>query len=299
MDKKLKISGSISLVSGLLSFGWLIYNVIAYQYIRTKITNLEELGAIAEILGMYIGIGLLISFFFHVSAFFTMIFRFQILKKVTGLGLIALFMGIISFICLIGDLAALHDIGNQYEAGLTTNYEWTYLYLALIIHMLFYVLMFIMLYSTFGSVKVHYKTESAAKDEIIFIIAQYVGILCGFIGLGFTGFIVATQVSPQVLQYILPFYCPFILLPYGLICLYWIIIKRKERLPEVYDEKQWRDVSKAGLTTLLISIPFMAILYILNYQKMYGTISMIWFPFYLFLILLLFSGSILYFSNRM
>ena len=298
MEKKLKISAIVSLISGLVSFGFLIYNVIAFEYIRAKISNCEELGETTEVLALYIGIGLMVSFFFHISAIFTMTFRFQFIKKITALGMTILLIGIFSFICLIGDLAALSDIGKQYQVGLSTTSEWRYLYLAFIPHVVFHILMLITLYLTFSLFKNQNHLEPVLKDEIIFIVAQYIGILCGVIGIGFTFLIVLLQVSPYVLRYILPFYCLFIIMPYGLICLYWIIIKRKERLSEVYDEKQWRDVAKAGLTTLLLSIPCMAIMYILNYQTMYGTISMIWFPFYMFLILLIFSGSTLYFSNE-
>ena len=298
MGKTLKISGIISLLSGIVSFGFLIYNFFAFEYIRSKINNLEELGDTTEVLALYIGIGLLVSFFFHVSAIFTMTFRFQFSKKITVIGLVTLVAGIISFICIIGDLAALNDIGKEYRFGLSTTSEWIYLYLALIPHGVFHILMFIILYLTFSMLKNQYQPEPVLKDEIIFIVAQYIGILCGMIGLGFTFFIVLIRVSPHVLRYILPIYCPFFIIPYGLICFYWIIIKRKERVSEVYDEKQWRDVAKAGLTTLLLSIPCMGLLYVFNYQTMSGTISMIWFPYYMFLILLIFSGSTLYFNEK-
>lgn len=300
MEKKLKISGIISLLAGLVSFGFLIYNIIAFELIRFKIKNFEELGETTEILAVFLGVGLLVTFFFHVSSILTLALRFQFTKKITMLGLITLFACIISFICIIGDLAALHDIGNQYEDGLSTTMEWIYLYSALIPHVFFHVLQFILLFFTFRLLRSNeiQASEKVMKDEIIFIVAQYIGILCSIIGLGFLSFVFLMQIPLHVLKYILPIYCPFFIIPYGLICLYWIIIKRKERLPEVYDEKQWRDVSKAGLTTLLVSIPCMALLYVLNFQSMNGTIGMIWFPFYMFLILLLFSGSTLYFSNR-
>lgn len=302
MENKLKISGIISLVSGIVSAGFLIYNIIAFELIRFKINSYEELSDSTERLALLLGIGLLVSFFFHISAIITLALRFQVTNKISKLGFVTMFACIISFICIIGDIAALSDIGKQYEAGLSTTMEWLYLYLSLIPHGLFHVLQFIILYFTFRLLKISEEQENekeeAMKDEIIFIVAQYIGILCGVIGLGFLSYVYVMQIPPAVLKHILPVYCPFFLIPYGFICLYWIIIKRKERLPEVYDEKQWRDVSKAGLTTLLSSIPCMALLYALNLQSLQGIIGMIWFPFYLFLILVLISGSTLYFSNR-
>jgi len=187
MEKKLKISGIISLLSGLVSFGFLIYNIIAFELIRSRINSCEELGETTELLAIFFGVGLLVSFFFHISAIITLSLRFQVTKKITMLGLVTLFACIISFICIIGDIAALHDIGIQYEDGLSTTLEWIYLYVALIAHGFFHLLQFIMLYVIFRLLKNSegQEREKVMKDEIIFIIAQYIGILCGTIGLEF------------------------------------------------------------------------------------------------------------------
>lgn len=75
MEKKLKISGIISLLAGLVSFGFLIYNIIAFELIRFKIKNFEELGETTEILAVFLGVGLLVTFFFHVSSILTLALR--------------------------------------------------------------------------------------------------------------------------------------------------------------------------------------------------------------------------------
>lgn len=91
---------------------------------------------------------------------------------------------------------------------------------------------------------------------------------------------------------LIPFYC-LILIPYGLTVLYWLLMRLRDNPTDWYDEKQWRDISKAGLTTLLLSIPGLALLFLSSQP-----IGPYWFPHYLFMILFLISGSTLFFSKK-
>lgn len=90
----------------------------------------------------------------------------------------------------------------------------------------------------------------------------------------------------------MPFYLLF-LLPYGLTALFWLVGKRKERLRDCYDEKQWQDLTLAALTTLILSIPALTIFLFVP-----DAIGVYWYPYYLFMVLLLFSASTLYFCKR-
>jgi len=89
-----------------------------------------------------------------------------------------------------------------------------------------------------------------------------------------------------------------VLAPYCLLLAYWFWTNRKEKDGSWYDEKQFADLSKAGLVTLVLSLPCLAVLYYLDYQGVENVFSLLWFPFYVFFTLLLFSGSTLYFSTR-
>jgi len=298
MKKSLKLSGIITLILGFVSFSWLIFDFNAFEFIRPKMINFEKLGPVEELLGLAIWIGLLVSFFFHLSAILTIILQLRFFKKVNTFRLITLLVGIISFITIIGDFAALQDIGTEYKFGLSTQGEWALLYLALIPHALFHVLMFILIFTTFHALRDQYQPEFVTKDEIIFITAQYVGILCGIIGLGFTSLYAVLQVPLWCVKPVIVPFSIFIIMPYGLIASYWLIMKRKEKVSEWYDEKQFRDVTKAGFTTLLVTLPWMTIIFIINYLATDGTMSILWFPIYLFLVLLIFSGGILYFSKK-
>lgn len=297
MKKNLKILTLITLILDIFSTCALIYNYFAFEILRPKMINFEELG-LDENYVYGIGIGFIIAFLFHFSAFFTSFFRFQHLKKATLLGTIALFLGVISFICIVGDLSLLNDIGKEYRFGLETNSEWRILYLVLIPHSLFHIMMFILLRQTFIDLKNPVPENSVVKDEVIFNMAQYIGIICGVIGLGFTFALLFIPIQVWMIKYLILIYCPFFIFPYGLIVFYWLLIKRKEKIREWYDEKQWQDVTRAAWITLLISIPSMGFMYMLNLQQAITPANILWFPFYLFLILFLFSGSILYFEKR-
>jgi hypothetical protein len=218
------------------------------------------------------------------------------LKKITTLTLLTWLAGIISFIGITGDVAALSDIGTQYRHRLSTDQEWAYLYLSLIFHAGYIILFCISLFVTNRDKKTLNQKETVLKDEVFFRIAQYTGLACGFIGICFTFLVIVLNVPAHMMKLLIPFYCPFIIFPYCFILLYWIMIKRKEKLADWYDEMQWWSITRASLTTLLLSIPGMAILFIIHYFTPEKTTGIIWFPFYLFLILFLFSGSIRLYS---
>ena len=287
----------ISLVLGIISACWLVYNFFVFQFIQPKIINFEILGA-AEKLTKYIFVGFLVSFFFHLSALTSIIFQFQYFKKISFLRLMTLFMAILSFVCLIGDWAALSDIGKQYQMELSTSTEWSYLYLSILPHFLFHLLLFILLASIFRELKKQQEPEFVLKDEIIFRIAQYIGFICGVVGFCFTLLILVMNIQPEILKYILPFYCSFIIFPYCFILFYWLMMKQKEKVSDWYDEKQWRDITQASLITILMSIPGMAVLFLINYFLTGASIGIIWFPYYLFMMLLLFSGSMIFYNRK-
>jgi quinol-cytochrome oxidoreductase complex cytochrome b subunit len=81
-----------------------------------------------------------------------------------------------------------------------------------------------------------------------------------------------------------------ILFPYGLIVAYWFILKGKGRLADWYDEKQWRDVTRAGFTTLLLMIPVMFFFFLaVSLRNEHYSQQITWFPMFLFSALLFFS----------
>ncbi|MBN1154433.1 hypothetical protein JXB12_05870 [candidate division KSB1 bacterium] len=297
MEKRLRLIGVTSLLLGIFSLSWLVFDFIAFNYVRPKVIDFSPLGA-GEELAKYIFIGIIVSFFFHFVSFIYLIHQFQYFKKIALFRILTLFAGVVSFICLIGDWAALIDIGRQYQAGLSTSMEWGYLYSSLIVHVLYYILFMILFFRTAHDLKNPAQHIVVLKDEVIFKLAQYVGFVCGVIGLCFTLLIFYMSVRPAMLKYLIPFYGSFIIFPYCFIFVYWLLTKRHKKLAEWYDEKQWWDIARASLITLILLIPGMAALFFINYIQSNSSIQYIWFPYYLFMMLMFFSGSILYYSRE-
>ena len=101
--------------------------------------------------------------------------------------------------------------------------------------------------------------------------------------------LIRKEVPPENFWIYVPFYL-LIITPYSLVNTYWFLMKNERRISAWHDEKQLRDILRASLTTLLLSIPgFIPLLFIYDHVGFY------WYPYYLFMILLLFSGSVLYF----
>lgn len=290
MEKKVKISGIITMVLGCISFSWLIFDVVAFQFIRPKTLGGYTLGALEETLGMFVWLGYLVFFIFHISAILTLILLLQYYKKATVLTGIALFLCILSLFFLMGDYSMLNDIGKESKIGAEVEGEWFILYMITILHGFFHLLMLATILITFRNIKNQKKTEFVFKEEIIFITAQFIGLFCGAVGLWTNFSFMVREIKPSNYADILPFFI-LCFLPYGLTAFYWLVMRLRDKPADWYDEKQWQDISKAALTTLVLSIPGMILLFFVTHP-----LGMFWFTHYVFLALFLFSGSTLYFS---
>lgn len=298
MNSKLKKSTVLSLILGVISFLWLIYNLIAFEILRPKTIMFTEIGKKLEILVLFMDISIFVFLIFHLSAIITLILRIKTFKR-TGFFLsIVLFTGIISSILVLGDLGLLSDIGKEFKLGLDVSGEWTALYVCHFIHLLFVILMFVMNISTLQIIRHNINPETVIKDEVVFITAQYVGIFCGLLGIVSVFVYSRLDIPFWIFKRLVITFSVIIFLPYCFIAAYWLMIKLKEDIKQWYDEKQFSDISKSALFTLLASIPALTVMFIIYYFNFNTQIYLLWFPFYVFLILFLFSGSTLYLFKR-
>jgi hypothetical protein len=160
-------------------------------------------------------------------------------------------------------------------------------------------LMFGLIVSSFQVLKKNIEFESAARDEVVFVTAQYIGVFCGILGLislaaylisGLPFWIVKKAVLPSSI---------IIVMPYCFIIAYWLIFKLKDKIADWYDEKQFQDIARASLITLIISFLSMMLIYMCKYPvSAENYVTYFWFPFYLFLTILTFSSSVLYFNKK-
>jgi hypothetical protein len=301
MKRLLKISNTTTLILCLISIAGLIFTNTFFLMLRDKIISMGNVESFMDKFSIPVALVYCIFILFHLSAMFTLIVQLNFFKRENFLRAFLFFTGAVSLLMLLGDFALASDISKEYLFGLPG--EFNILFASQALHFVFYILMIVLLLLTKKSV--WKKTEEVIlKDDSIFINAQYIGILSGISGL-----ILITIFSVLSLTiYPLPSWAIdagvvvislLAVIPYVLIVLYWLVIKLNERVSEWYDEKQYQDITRASLVTLIASVIIMALIFIT--QFFVGSLNIlneIWFPFYIFLILLLFSASTLYFNKK-
>lgn len=118
-------------------------------------------------------------------------------------------------------------------------------------------------------------------NEKVFVITQLIGIVCGIAGL----FI--TFIYPQ---YIIEWHLwELLIIPYFIIHVYWLIVMKIVKSSAIFDEKQEYDMGKAGGVTVGITFPAMVLVFILYQNEIVS--GLIWFPYFIFVSVLVFSFS--------
>ncbi len=301
MKRLLKISNNTTLILCSVSIAGLIFTNTFFLMLRKIIIEMGDVESFINKFSIPAASVYIVFTLFHLSAILTLIVQLNFFKRDNFLRAFLFFTGITSLLMLFGDYALLSDISKEYVFGLPN--EFTILFFSQALHFIFYILMIILLVLTRRSVTAGGE-EIVLKDDSIFINAQYIGILSGASGL----VLVSVFTLMYSTLYPLPLWAAkagivvtslVAIIPYIMIVFYWLIIKLKERISEWYDEKQYQDITKASLVTLIASIIIMTAIFLIQYFiDAFDFITITWFPFYIFLVLLLFSSSTLYFSKR-
>jgi len=197
---------------------------------------------------------------------------------------------IFSGFLLLVDVVMLQEIGKQILVNVDTTGEWRIVIFNHVVHILFS--MFLLFYSLTSSKRstADESGQHAMKDEAVFLTVQQVGVFTAVLGMVFILFLNGFQIPPRYAVGLLFMSTLILLVPYFLAVMYWIFTKRKEKPVEWYDEKQFQDVSRAALVTLLISVLGMGVVYGLYSIGVVVLNPSCFFPIYLFLTLLSFSG---------
>lgn len=125
-------------------------------------------------------------------------------------------------------------------------------------------------------------------NEKVFIITQAIGVFSGILGL------CTTFIFPN---YIIELHLwELLIMPYFLIYVYWLIVMKLRKAPEITDEKQEYDMGKAGGVSFALSIFAMVILFSLSQNGLIQ--GLIWFPIYIFITILFFSGFTLFYFKK-
>jgi hypothetical protein len=301
MKKLLILSEKITLSFSIISILAFIYNFILYARIEIKTTNLGLLNTLISKTEIYAGISIILIILFHLSAILTIILKLKVVVRESIFLSFMFFISIISLLMVFGDFALITDIVKEYSAGLPgIESEFAVLYSSQFLHLLFYclIIIFIILNNRVKKRTNQFDTEVPLKDEAIFINAQYIGIFTAALGLAILASLSIFSPLWAIKKGIVTV-CAALVIPYAAIVIYWLVIKIRERVTEWYDEKQFQDVTKAGFASFLSSIAILAIFFVIqNTLKKFQLLSVIWFPLYFFIALLIFSWTVLYFSKR-
>lgn len=300
MSKLLKTSNNITLILDSISIAGIIFANTFFLMLRNMIINMGDVESFINNFSIPVTAVYFIFGFFHLSAMLTLILQLNFFKRDNFLRAFLFFTGITSLMMLFGDYALLSDISKEYIFGLPD--EFIILFISQALHFIFYILMIILLVLTRKEAG-RESEKIVLKDDSIFINAQYIGILSGASGLSlitiFSFFYLTVYPMPSwAVDAGIIIISLIAVIPYILIVVYWLVIKLKEGVSEWYDEKQYQDITRASLVTLVASIMIMAAIFIIQYfVRAFDFMSKIWFPFYIFLVLLLFSAGTLYFNK--
>jgi hypothetical protein len=275
---------------GLISLCWLVYDYFLYKQLKTVMLSFAELGKLEQ-LAEFVWLSYLFMFMVHIIAGFTLLLHFRFFRVIRPINIILVLLGITSFLGVFSDWAILGDIAKEYEMGWDTSGEWPILYILLGIHAVFLLLLTGISAVVFGKLKERKNEEIILqKDEMVFTAAQYVGLICGILGLVWTLFALLISQRLPVSYYHMLASSILILIPYGLVVLYWFILKLNEKIGSWYDEKQRSDVYRSGFITMVVTIPVMLLLYlVIHNEHILERGEYFWFPFLIFISLALFS----------
>jgi hypothetical protein len=279
-----------TLLLGVISLLWLVYDYFLYKALKPVILGFGDLGRLEQ-LAEFVWLSYLVMLLVHIIAGITLLLHMRYFRVFRVINVIIVFLGIASFLAVFSDWALMGDISKEFEAGLDTTAEWPLLYMLLGIHAIFFLLLTGICAVALRQLKSNEQEAiPVQKDEMVFTAAQYVGLICGILGLVWTVFALTVSQRLPVSYYHMLASCVMFLIPYGLVVMYWFILKFNEKMGDWYDEKQSRDVYRSGFITLVSIMPVMLGLFlVLHNDALFIRGDYFWFPFLLFATLTLFS----------
>ncbi len=297
MSRFLKSLHLFSLSFGFLSAAALIFNIVIFLPLYSRTTQFIELSPGLESLGIVAGYNILIFAIFQFGSVITLLLHLIFRKMTSFLKIAAITLGIISGLMILMDLAILSDIGKEYLLGWQTRGEWIILFISYGLHTITLILTLICL---INNLKEDQKpAEHVTKDEVLFLSLHSTGVICGWLGLIGVFAALFSNLSAWMMEQIVCMLGLMILSPYLVILTVWIFRRRLANLSPGLDEKQFQDLSRAGLQTLLFSIPVMIGYFGLQISSIARDAwPLLWLPLTLFLILILFSSFTLNYHKR-
>lgn len=254
--------------------------------------------AIKEWMGVAVAAFLIIIALFHLSGLINLVMQFRHFRNESFMRTATFVIGIFSMLFLIVDVIMINDISHEYMFVYNISEEWNIIFIGHVVHVLFAVSLLFQSIAENRVLSKNLKTMVTLKDESLFLMVHQIGIISAILGLLSIFLLSKSSISQGYFNDLLFVICIVCLIPYGLAATYWLFTKRKDKLMDWYDEKQFVDISRGALITLVLSVLITIVFYFLLSCKIIDTYMVIWFPSYIFLTLLFFSGSTLFLSKR-
>jgi hypothetical protein len=270
---------------GVLAGAAMLAAYVLLETLRPKMTAFEPLSPGQEGLVNYVGVGLLLTLVFCVMALAGIVHYSVREQRILPLHLLVVAGGLLTLFFVFADAALIGDIGKQYKHGFSQP-EWGILYAVMAFQLM---AMAGLLYAVVFTLPDGRSVTAAARDHTVHVLAQVVGVVSGGIGLTLTLlnffyprplWMVQGQIVPTMVV---------VLVPYAVTVGVWVIVKLRER-GEWFDEKQRQDVGAAAFASMVVGVAGMGALYFATLDDLQGMVSVLWFPAYVFLVLLVFSA---------
>ena len=178
MIKKLeKTVKKMTTLLGMASATGFAVSFILLESLRPKMVRFRPISSFEESLINFFGVTLLVFLAFSLMAFYRLIKHLKNAKTIRLFYLFLLALNSVSFILIFGDIALISDIGKQYRYHLSQP-EWLVLY-PIMAGQAFSALL--LAWANHCRLDKEKQEKYVAKDSNIFLIAQYVGVICGLL----------------------------------------------------------------------------------------------------------------------
>ncbi|MFO7980863.1 MAG: hypothetical protein R6V00_08535 [Candidatus Aminicenantes bacterium] len=130
-------------------------------------------------------------------------------------------------------------------------------------------------------------------NESLFIASHILGMVCGVIGLTVTFLWKQMVIKIHLFE--------FMVILFGIIFVYWAMIlkaRKSVKISDILDEKQMDNIRGSAAVTLSVVTGIMLMMYFFSYHGVFVIEGKVWFLFYFFMTLFIYSVSTLYYFKK-
>lgn len=291
----MKLMNRISIIVSIVALGLLAGNIGMFLDIKDAI---ETGAAIREWMGAAVAAFLIAIGLAHIFGLLDLAAQFRHFKRDSLVRAAVFVLGFLSLFLLAVDVTMLSDIGHEYRSGFDVSGEWRIVFTGHVFHALFLVLLLIQCAVSNRALAKNANPAAAVKDEALFLTINQIGVISAVLGFVCLFLLTGSGMPPQYRNGLFFLLCIVFLVPYAVAAAYWFFTKRTVKPGDWYDEKQYADISRGALATLLLTVLITIVFYSLLALGIINVDAQLWFPLYLLFTLLFFSGSTLYLNKR-